>query len=383
MSATSRAVTVAGAGLIGSAAISLVTRIPGVDTLTIIDLDRYAAENRPSQDGVGAGDVGLPKALVQGKRALALKAGLNVRAICAPVEDVPWGALKADVLLGCLDNDAARQSVAAAAWRLGVPYVDAGVNGRLELVRVTVIWPGRNRPCLECGWSGEHYAQLGTRAPCQGGAAQVPATRAAAWLGSLAASLQAQQAAMLLGERTSLAAVGRQIVLDPAHRKFYDGELTRNPRCRFVHQEWAVRKLRVGPAEMRLAEALALGGRRASGTWPALRVEGRQFIRKQVCPAGHTTTTLRLQGRFHPRELVCEQCGQPLSASGFDACTRLSPAVLAPAHLEARLCDLGFLPGEVFSVVVRGREKHFELGPSGPSHDSNPFYPEEIYGRGL
>ena len=102
--ASARHLLVIGAGgNIGSHLVPLLARMPGVGRLTLIDRDYYEARNRVSQD-IGDQDVGRAKVQVQAKRARRANTALRVVALHTPVELLPLGALRADMIVTCLDS---------------------------------------------------------------------------------------------------------------------------------------------------------------------------------------------------------------------------------------------------------------------------------------
>ena len=71
--------------------------------------------------------LGKSKAQVQAKRARAINPGLVAEGIHLPVEGVPLGELRVDLIACCLDSRVSRQYVNQAAWRI----FDAGLNRRI------------------------------------------------------------------------------------------------------------------------------------------------------------------------------------------------------------------------------------------------------------
>ena len=112
-------------------------------------------------------------------------------AVSLPVETVPLGRLRADVILACVDSRAARQYLNQAARHLGVPLIDAGVFPDGLLARVSVFLPGAEHACLECTWDQADYDAIEQSYPCQGGVPDAAASGAPAHLGALAAAVQA------------------------------------------------------------------------------------------------------------------------------------------------------------------------------------------------
>lgn len=108
-----KSVVVIGLGNIGGFAAGLLARQRGLRRLTLVDRDVYDESNLFSQD-ITAADVGHPKATVQAERLRRINPALCVEAVLDDIEHVPLGALRADVLVACLDSRRARQYRARA-----------------------------------------------------------------------------------------------------------------------------------------------------------------------------------------------------------------------------------------------------------------------------
>jgi molybdopterin/thiamine biosynthesis adenylyltransferase len=357
-----KSVAVVGAGgNIGSHLLPHLGRMSGLGRATLIDRDLYEEKNLLSQD-ITPQDVGKPKAVVQARRLRRINPDVRVYTVQDSVQNVPLGQLRADVILACLDSRSARQYVNQAAWRLGVPWIDLGVQGEGLLARVNVYVPGPDAPCLECAWDERDYEALEQTYPCRGKTGEPVPTNAPSSLGALAASLQAIECQKLLTGQGERVAIGRQVLIDASYHKHYVTTFRRNPRCRFDHEVWSIEKVGCRPEELTLLQAFELGRRNGGEDGPlALRVEGKTFIRKLTCPGcGQTKSLLRLDGRLSPRERTC-QCGQQMMASGFDMVERLDTG-LPRQVLTRSLRSLGFRPGDVFTVGGPSGEAHCEIG---------------------
>jgi hypothetical protein len=124
-----------GAGAIGSHVLPHLARSPRVSRVTIVDRDTYELANLSGQD-IDAHGIGRPKAVAQMRRLRRINPALELHAIYGAVEDLPLGALRGDVILGCLDSRFARMTLNQASRRLGMPFVDAGVEPTGMLARV-------------------------------------------------------------------------------------------------------------------------------------------------------------------------------------------------------------------------------------------------------
>ncbi len=351
---------VAGAGgNIGSHLVSHLGRMASVNRVTLIDPDAYETANLLGQD-ISASDVGKKKVRVQAKRLKSINSEVEITTLAEPVENVPLGRLRGNVLLACLDSLSARQVVNRAALRLGIPWIDAGVRSEGLLARVDVYLPGEKRPCLECGWNDKDYRNLDQVLPCAKEAA-APPTNAPSSLGALAASLQAVECSKLLADSPYRAEPGSQILIDAAHHNYYFSRFQRNPDCRLPdHRPRAIEMLDKRPGEIVLGEAIGLGGFRYE--LARLRVEGKIFLLGLTCQGcGRRRSLLRLAASLRPGNVQCRRCKASMVAGGFDTSESLELASLSSASLDRSLESLGFRSGEVFSVGDGRREKHFEL----------------------
>jgi len=357
-------ITVVGAsGNIGSHLVPHLGRMPGVRRVTLVDRDVYEQKNLASQD-ITRRDVGRPKAVVQARRLRRINPALAVTAVVEAVENVPLGLLRGDVLLACLDSRAARRTVNLSTWRLGLPWIDAGVHAEDLLARVNVYLPGPGQPCLECAWDDRVYATLEQAYPCAGQDAP-PATNAPSGLGALAASLQALECQKLLAGAHAELAVGQQVTISALAHRHYVTRFTPNAACRFDHDVWEIAPLARRPAQLTVDRVLALG-RGPDGADAALRlhVPHQLFARALVCPAcGHRReVALHLLGRLGVAERACAECGQQMRPGAADMIEWLTAADLPPAVQAASLRRLGFRRGDVLTVAGGARTAHFQIG---------------------
>ncbi|MEE8142512.1 MAG: ThiF family adenylyltransferase, partial [Planctomycetota bacterium] len=314
-------VVVGSGGNIGSHLVPHLGRLPGLKRIGLIDPDSYEEHNLASQ-AICPGDIGRKKVQVQAQLLQSLNPFLQVWALPERVEDVPLGQLRCQLLLSCLDSRLSRCWVNEAAVRLGIPWIDAGVQGEGLLARINVYPGSPDAPCLECPWDEEDYANLGVRYRClentPGNVPRAAPTHAPSSLGALAASLQALECQKLLAGSGEVS-YSRQVLVDARHHRHFVTELTRNLRCRFDHRKWQITQLQVAPQELTLGDALALPGElpgessRESAS--RLEVEKHPFVTALCCPScGHQRPMLRLLKRITPSQRACphDACGGEL-----------------------------------------------------------------------
>ncbi len=376
----SKRVALLGLGNIGAFAAGLLARLPGLGQLTLLDRDVYENKNVASQD-IGAADVGRPKAHMQAERLRRINPTLRVAAMVEDVEPSPLGLLRVDVILACLDSRRARQCVNQAAWRLGVPWIDAGVRSDGLLARINVYRPAADQPCLECAWDQRDYEFIEQVYPCSGNTPPSSATNAPASLGALAAALQVLECQKILAGQWERVALGKQVLIDAESHRYFVTGIRRHHACRFDHAIWQIGPAAgVGPAgpltvgslrttesdrlrepqghEPSIGDALAQAGRGA-----ALRVEGQVFVRALVCPRCGEARGLpwRLSGRLGA-EQQCVRCQRRMLAPGTDAREWLGESDLTPTALGDAVRSLGLRDGDVFTVRGADGDHHFELG---------------------
>ena len=166
---------VAGLGNIGSFLAPLAARQPAVTRMILCDPDVYEAHQLAGQD-IEAAAAGRGKAEVQAERLRRIRPALRVEAFTAPVEQLPLGRLLGAIAVSCLDSRAARLRLAARAWRVGSPFVDAAVGGGPSLLaRTSVVLPEADAACFECSFDDSDYAALDQTLPCAGTASATAA----------------------------------------------------------------------------------------------------------------------------------------------------------------------------------------------------------------
>jgi molybdopterin/thiamine biosynthesis adenylyltransferase len=349
-----RSVALIGLGAIGSFAVSHLARLPDVRRVVLIDPDQYEPRNALSQD-IDASDVGRPKAGAQAERLARMAPGLGIDALVARVESVPLGLLRTDLVLAGLDSGLARQALNERLWRLGVPWIDAGIESSSSLARVSAFAPEAGAACFECAWDDRAYRRLAQAYSCA--ADSPPPTRATSGLAALAAALQALVAREAW---TGHPVFGRQLVLDAAHHHVYSTALRRNPACRFDHERWSIEPLSVRPEQLTLEDLFGLAPAGAGG--PRMSVPGSSFVRRLACAAGCGAQGRGpyLRAALGPGAPHC-RCGAALGGTGFDEREALSPHELSPAELRSRLDGLGLRPGELIRLEREASARHVEL----------------------
>jgi molybdopterin/thiamine biosynthesis adenylyltransferase len=346
-----RHVVIVGCGNIGGYLCDLLARMSEIGRLTLIDMDTYTDLNVRGQ-AIARSDVGRPKAKAQARRLRQIREDLEVTAAVEAVENVPLGALRGDVICSCLDSRVSRMTVNEDAWRLGIPWIDAGVLASQNLARCEVFVPGDEFPCLECAFTHQHYDTMEVRHLCAGHALAAP-TRAPAYLGAFAASLQAAACHRLLRGQP---AEPIQLIAGLERQEKFVSHNRRNSGCRFDHRTFAPSysgRRTLSDLLTGRSSTIAAAGKRLAVGGPCPRCRrGREVVRSVAA-----------------NEIPVTQCAFCKVATTLhpDAIFERLPAERIPARLLSRSpLALGLRDGDLFTVRDAGSESHYLLG--------NPLY---------
>jgi molybdopterin/thiamine biosynthesis adenylyltransferase len=344
-----KSILLAGAGgNIGSHLVRTVARMKEIAHVTLVDRDVYEPRNLVNQD-ILPRDVGKPKVQVQARRMAEIRPDLVIDAIHAPLESLPLGAWRVDLIAACVDSRAARQALNVRAWHMGVPWIDSGVLGSEWLARVNAYAPADDAPCLECAWSDADYRMLEQRYPCAGEASAAAPNGASAELGALAAAVLALECRKMLTGDIDRAAVGRQVTIDARWQRLSVTSFRRNPHCRFDHATWRIEPWPCDTRQTRVADLLALA--------ETVRVPGQHFVRRLVCSACCAEKRLfRLDGSLVAALRRCGGCRRPMVAPGFDVVESLDRS-LSEADRNQTLAAAGLRYGD----VVQASDRYFEI----------------------
>lgn len=224
-------VLVIGAGALGNEAVKDLV-LAGVGNITLVDMDRVVRSNlsrcvlfRESDQ-----EERRLKAEAVAERALELDPKAKITPIVGMVEDLDPDAWdQHDIVLGCLDNVAARLHVNSHSYFHGIPYIDGGTDGFSG--RVQVVVPPAT-PCLQCGLNRTHYKILEKRHSCTGADVSFYQPKVAAEITttSIIAAVQAREAVKLLcglEERT----IKNVLHYDGLRGRWDELELSFDPRC--------------------------------------------------------------------------------------------------------------------------------------------------------
>jgi len=160
-------VLVVGAGALGNEVVKDLV-LSGFRRITLVDMDRVVMSNLNRCLFFTEADsrARRTKAAVVARRAAALGNKVKIDARVKRIEDLPEGFIRGHgIVLGCLDNLAARLHLNAHTYPFNIPYIDGGTLGTTG--KVQVVLPPET-PCLECGMNRTHMRIVEKRFSCTG-----------------------------------------------------------------------------------------------------------------------------------------------------------------------------------------------------------------------
>jgi molybdopterin/thiamine biosynthesis adenylyltransferase len=224
-------VLVVGAGALGNEVMKNLV-LSGYRRISLVDMDRVVMSNLNRCLFFSEKDSRSRrfKAEVVARKSAALASGAKITARVNRIEELPEGFIRDhDIVLGCLDNLAARLHLNAHTYPRNIPYIDGGTLGTAG--KVQVMLPPET-PCLECGMNRTHMRIVQKRFSCTGKdftffdpklAAEITTT-------SVIAAIQVREALKITSGHRELAL--RNMFYYDARRNESDVlEVDRNPDC--------------------------------------------------------------------------------------------------------------------------------------------------------
>jgi len=304
-------VLVVGAGAIGNEVLKNLALL-GVGHVLVFDRDTIEMSNLSRSILYRATDNGQPKAATAARAVREINP--TVKAGCRNGDitlDLGLGLLRRmDVVIGCLDNREARLYINRACWKVGRPWVDAGIgqlNGQARVFR-----PGHGA-CYECSFSDADYQQISV--PCNmlaskyASEGKIPTTPTIA---SIVAAVQVQETLKLLNpehwEGRTLA--GREFIFNGTVGQSSVVGLTEREGC-YAHatiEPERIVELNEASARTTTAAQLLEKAREILGPTAVLDLNFELALEMRCPGCGEATRVLRPERKLFREDLKCERC---------------------------------------------------------------------------
>jgi len=335
-------VVVAGAGALGNEAIKNLALL-GVGRIFVLDMDAIETSNLTRSVLFRLHDVGRQKAEVACERAREHNPDVTATQIQGDLRfSVGLGLIRrADVVLGCLDNIAARVYLSRHCFRLGRPSVDAGLD-HLNGDVYTFVPP--EGPCYECRLKQADRNEFRRRQSClklgrkEQSLGKVPT---APTIAAIASGLQTQIAIRLIHGMPVPS--GRRLGLYGMSDVFFDIQLEVDEENCPAHG-WmdCLRDRKVFESPLKaststLDDLLAtIREQLGEGAYLSLDDDREVILGLSCTQCNKRTEVLALAGDLREDEALCPGCSEPMAPdvrSMFDGSEGLGARTLAELGL--------------------------------------------------
>jgi molybdopterin/thiamine biosynthesis adenylyltransferase len=193
---------VVGAGALGNEVVKDLV-LSGFRYITLVDMDRVVRSNLNRCVFFREEDAahGRMKAEVVAARARELDPDVDIVPQATRIEDLDPSVFRQhEVVLGCLDNVAARLHANAHAYHARIPFIDGGTLGTSG--KVQVVLPPTS-PCVQCASNRTHFRDMDKRHSCTGSDAiyHEPKLAAEITTTSVVAAIQVREALKIVSGR--------------------------------------------------------------------------------------------------------------------------------------------------------------------------------------
>ncbi|MBL8149558.1 MAG: ThiF family adenylyltransferase [Blastocatellia bacterium] len=368
-------IMVVGAGALGNETLKNLALL-GIGKIFILDFDTISGSNLSRTVLFRKQDIGLQKAAVAAActKEMALEQNAKVSFFHGDlVWDLGLGVYRRmDIVLGCVDNDEARLAINRACFSIGVPWVNAGIQGLSGNVMVF----GQEGVCYECNVTADQIEDAHSRYDsCENvkkrylQQERMPTVQITS---ALISALQTQEAIKLLHCQTS--AVGKRIAFNGFTNNYSVITLQPYDNCMAHGKYQDIKELDLGARSSTLQDL-----------FDRVEVEmgqdfiinlGRRFIFDIKCR--HCSSLIELMRPAHrifDDELICEKChssnykvesqklgdGAINSGQYIRSIDRISSKQVSSQLLSLSLWDLGIPPLHLISVNNSQKQVTFEL----------------------
>lgn len=333
----------------------------------LIDRDTVQIENLGTQ-AFTEDQLGLPKAEARARYLTSLNSLSLIESYHADVERLGLGALReADLIFCCLDSRRGRAVVNELTLRLGIPWIDAALDGtgRGFSGRVAAYDPRTaDAACYLCPPDSQSLGELmreGTaRCPVWHWEAQSVAvpTLAISALGAAMAAIQVMWGLkLLLGQGDEVR--GREMLIDLERHALSLHLLRPNPRCLAGHHRLTLTATGHAVDETAVEKTFAAAERMLGGE-VTLQLHRRALVAELRCPAcGVMKQPFRIFEAMRQEESLCA-CGAVMQPQAPGLLERFSRREAAP-FLKRTWAALGLPARDVVTASNGSAEVHLLL----------------------
>lgn len=301
-------VMVVGAGALGNEVLKNLALL-GVGNIYLIDFDCIQNSDLSRSVLYRPGDNGQKKAPIAAQRVKEINPEINIEFSSGNVIwDVGLGVFRRmDVVVGCLDNRAARLAVNHCCWRMNIPWIDGGID--VLTGQVSFFVPNQGA-CYECTLTDLDYQILGVRYSCPLLAyedlmeGKVPTTPTTA---SIVAGLQAQEVLKLIHHQPI--ASGKSFIFNGITHDSYLIEYPKKNNCLSHELYEPIIELELQTKETTFRQLLKIA-EETLGSGVVLELDREIVLRLRCANCDQEEDIFKVVGKVSFEEGKCSHCHQ-------------------------------------------------------------------------
>ncbi len=318
-------ILVIGAGAIGNEVLKNLALL-GIGNIYIFDRDTIEMSNLTRSILFRAEDCDRLKAEVAAEQLKKINPDINVVWNSGDIRfDLGLGLIRQmDVVIGCLDNREARLKINTDCFKIGTPWIDAGIG---QLNGQICVYKPDEGACYECSFTEDDYVQVGM--PCNRLASiyaaegKMPTTPTIA---SIVAGVQVQESLKLLNYENwqGRTLVSHELIFNGTVADCYRVELVKRKDC-IAHNTISkdeIVELKKASAQKTTFDQLLKLIEKHLGKGATLELNFDIILTSDCAYCDKKTTILKPIGLYFQEHLVCEKCGNERSLDVFHTINR-------------------------------------------------------------
>jgi molybdopterin/thiamine biosynthesis adenylyltransferase/DNA-directed RNA polymerase subunit RPC12/RpoP len=224
-------ILVIGAGALGNEVLKNLALL-GVGHVLIVDFDLIEVSNLSRTVLFTQSDIGKPKAQVAAEAIQRINPQVRTEWIHGDLEmDLGLNRIRQfDLALGCVDSVNARWALNRSCARVGVPWINAGINATAGEV---ALFDAHDGGCYECGMTEGMWKRFNERYSCLLLLKSLPANKVPTTtvISSMTAALQVNEAVALLHNSSEHLRPGQKLFFSLKPYKFFVVDIPRDANC--------------------------------------------------------------------------------------------------------------------------------------------------------
>jgi adenylyltransferase/sulfurtransferase len=348
-------VMVVGVGALGNEVAKNLAQL-GVGNIFLIDFDFIEPSNLTRSVLFREDEDGQKKVEVAARRLVEINRDVNVQPFHGDIIwDLGLGVFRRmDVVIGCLDNREARLAVNRSCWKVGVPWINGGIQ---ELNGVVEVFIPPGTACYECTLTELDYKLLNLRYSCpllrreDLISGKVPTVST---VSSIIGGLQVQEAVKILhGMKDS---GGKCFAFTGPTNDFYTSELRRKEFCMSHEAYNDIVEIDRGAEELTARELIEIDLEMGEYQEHGVIELDREIVTKLICKGcGEEYEVIKALGKVTMSEGTCPNCASLMDAS-------LTHLIKIDDEIAGmKLFEIGIPLFHIIRVKNDGNYKHYEL----------------------